>query len=323
MRLALALTLTLCAPAVLAQTTPDVASAAAAFQEGQRAQLSRDFARAAEMFELADGSAPSAAALRSAVRNHQAANHLARAATLALRMQARDAGDPQSAALAAETLASLTPRLARISLRCNPSCALVVDGAAVSSGARESHEVFAEPGEHTLEASWGPARTRRAPVTAAAGAQVTLILDAPPEPPPAPTPEPPAPPAPTPVIVVAAPPVVAPPPPPPVSRRPLGPAVFWSVLGATAVSGGVLIWSGVDTLGARDRYVASPSERAYLDGVGLQTRTNALIATTATLAAAAVLTAVFTEWRGARTAQLGAAVTPLPGGAMVGMVRSF
>jgi hypothetical protein len=323
MRLALALTLTLCAPAVLAQTTPDVASAAAAFQEGQRAQLSRDFARAAEMFELADGSAPSAAALRSAVRNHQAANHLARAATLALRMQARDAGDPQSAALAAETLASLTPRLARISLRCNPSCALVVDGAAVSSGARESHDVFAEPGEHSLEASWGPARTRRAPVTAAAGAQVTLILDAPPEPPPAPTPEPPAPPPPAPVIVVAAPPVVTPPPPPPVSRRPLGPAVFWSVLGATAVSGGVLIWSGVDTLGARDRYVAAPSERAYLDGVGLQTRTNVLIATTATLAAAAALTAVFTEWSGGRTAQLGAAVTPLPGGAMIGMVRSF
>ena len=149
-RAALALALTLCAPAVLAQTTPDVASAAAAFQEGQRAQLSRDFARAAEMFELADGSAPSAAALRSAVRNHQAANHLARAATLALRMQARDAGDPQSAALAAETLAALTPRLARISLRCNPSCALVIDGAAVSSGARESHEVFADPGEHAL-----------------------------------------------------------------------------------------------------------------------------------------------------------------------------
>lgn len=323
MRFALTLALALCAPAALAQGTPDVASAAAAFQEGQRAQLARDFARAAEMFELADGSAPSAAALRSAVRNHQAANHLARAATLALRMQTRDAGDPQSAALAAETLAALTPRLARISLRCNPSCALVVDGAAVSTGARETHELFTDPGEHALEASWGPARTRRAPVTAAAGAQVTLILDAPPEP--APTPEPPAPtPPPAPVIVVAAPPVVAPPPPPAVvSRRPLGPAVFWSVLGATAVSGGVLIWSGVDTLGARDRYVAAPNERAYLDGVGLQTRTNVLIATTATLAAAAALTAVFTEWSGARTAQLGAAVTPLPGGAMVAMVRSF
>lgn len=320
-RAVLALALTLCAPAVLAQTPPDVASAAAAFQEGQRAQLARDYARAAEMFELADGSAPSAAALRSAVRNHQAANHPARAATLALRMQTRDAGDPQSVALAAETLAALTPRLARISLRCNPSCALLVDGAAVSTGAQASHEVFAEPGEHALEASWGPARTRRAPVTAVAGAQVTLILDAPPEaPPPA---DPPPAPAPTPVVVVAAPPVVAPPPPPPASRRPLSPAVFWSVLGATAVSGGVLIWSGVDTLGARDRYVAAPSERAYLDGVGLQTRTNALIATTATLAAAAALTAVFTEWSGARTAQLGAAVTPLPGGAMLGMVRSF
>ncbi|MFO0630026.1 MAG: hypothetical protein U0325_30985 [Polyangiales bacterium] len=321
-RAALALALTLCAPAVLAQSTPDVASAAAAFQEGQRAQLARDFARAAEMFELADGSAPSSAALRSAVRNHQAAGHNARAATLALRMQRRDANDPQSVALAAEVLAALSPRLARISLRCTPSCALVVDAGAVSSGAAETHDVFTDPGEHALEASWGPGRTRRTPVTGAAGAQVTLILDAPPEPPPAPAPPEP-PPAPAPVIVVAPPPPPPVPAPAPVRRRPLSPAVFWSVLGATAVSGGVLSWSGVDTLGARDRYVAAPSERAYLDGVGMQTRTNVLIATTATLAAAAALTAVFTEWSGGRTAQVGAAVTPLPGGMLVGMVRSF
>lgn len=321
MRLALALALTLCAPAVLAQSPPDVASAAAAFQEGQRAQLARDFARAAEMFELADGSAPSAAALRSAVRNHQAANHPARAATLALRMQTRDAGDPQSAALAAETLDALTPRLARISLRCNPSCALVVDGAAASSAASDTHELFAEPGEHALVASWGPARTRRAPVTAVVGAQVTLILDAPPEAPPA-TPEPaPAPaPTPAPVIVVAPPPVT---PPAPVPRMPLSPVIFWTALGATVASGAVLIWSGVDTLAARDAYIDQPSEQGYLDGVGLQTRTNVLIATTATLGAAALLTAVFTDWRGGRAPAVSAAVAPLPGGVGFGMVRSF
>ena len=99
--------------------------------------------------------------------------------------------------------------------------------------------------------------------------------------------------------------------------------VFWSALGAPAVSGAVLIWSGLDTLAARDAYVLAPNEAAYNDGLGLQTRTNVLIATTATLAAATALVAVFTEWSGGRTAQVGAAVLPLPGGAGVTVVRSF
>lgn len=314
--------LLLAASSAAAQTTPDISSAAAAFQEGQRAQLARDFARAAEMFELADGAAPSPAALRSAIRNHQAAGRLARAATLALRARARDAGDPQSAALATEVLDALSPRLARISLRCSPSCTLLVDNAASATGALEAHELFVEAGTHSLEAAWGPGRSRRAPVQANAGAQVTLILEAPPE---APAPAPVTPPAvvspPAPVIVVAAPPAPAPSPPP--SRRPLSTVVFWSALGATALSGAVLIWSGLDTLSARDAYVLSPSEDGYNSGVGLQTRTNVLIATTATLAAATALVAVFTEWSGRGTAQVGAAVVPLPGGAGVSVLRSF
>jgi tungstate transport system substrate-binding protein len=44
---------------------------------------SGDYARAAELFELADRAAPSPAALRSALRNHQAAGRTARAASLA------------------------------------------------------------------------------------------------------------------------------------------------------------------------------------------------------------------------------------------------
>lgn len=316
-RAPLLLAIALCSGAASAQPGGDIAAAAAAFQEGQRAQLTQDFPRAAEMFELADAASPSPAALRSAIRNRQAATQLARAATLALRARARDASDPQSAQLAAEVLDALTPRLARISLRCNPSCALLVDGGALSHGASEAHELFVDPGDHTLAASWSPGRARRAPITAVAGAQLTLILEAPPEAP-----------APTPVELTppparAAPPPLPPPPPPPppVARRPLSPWLFWSALGATAISGGVLVWSGVDTLSARDAYAARPSEQGYLDGVGLQTRTNVLIATTATLAAATALAAVFTEWRGAPSTQL--ALTPLGGGALLGMVGSF
>jgi hypothetical protein len=81
-----------------------VTAAAAAYQEAQQAQLVRDYARAAELFELADRAAPSPAALRSALRNHQAASHTARAASLALLARDRDAADAQSAQLAAAVL---------------------------------------------------------------------------------------------------------------------------------------------------------------------------------------------------------------------------
>lgn len=42
----------------------DVAGAARAFEEGQRAQLRHDYDQAAELFELADRMAPSAAMIR-------------------------------------------------------------------------------------------------------------------------------------------------------------------------------------------------------------------------------------------------------------------
>lgn len=313
------LALALVSASALAQSTPDVASAAAAFQEGQRAQLARDFARAAEMFELADRAAPSPAALRSAIRNHQAAEHLARAATLAARARARDAADPQSAQLATEVLDALAPRLSRVALRCAPACTVLVDGGAVAPVAAAEHDLFVEPGARTLEATWSGRGSRTERLDALPGAQRALSLDAPPEapapvsPPQAQTPPPPAPVAPAPAPL-----------PPEPSRRPLPPAVFWSALGATVVSGAVLVWSAVDTLSARDAYVTAPTESGYLDGVGRETRTNALIATTATLAAATVVTALFTEWRGARAAtHTTAGVSPLPGGALLGVIRSF
>ena len=65
------------------QSSPDLQAAAEAFQQGQRAQVRGDFAQAAEMFDLANHSAPSAAALRSAIRMHQSAGHHAAAATRA------------------------------------------------------------------------------------------------------------------------------------------------------------------------------------------------------------------------------------------------
>lgn len=97
--------------------------------------------------------------------------------------------------------------------------------------------------------------------------------------------------------------------------------------GLTAVSAGVLLWSGVDTLTARDAYVANPTEAGYNDGVGRETRTNVLIGVTAALGVATAVSAIFfTEWSG-RTRTSAARVVPVggphPGGASVGVIASF
>ncbi len=330
MRLAPCLALLLAAPAALAQEQPsnngDVTSAAAAFQEGQRLQLAREYARAAEFFEIADNAAPSPAALRSAIRSHQAANHLARAATLALRARDRDASDPQSAQLAASIVAELSPRLSRVHVTCSPACTITVDRLATSGGSSESHTLFVDPGARTLETRWAGRGARTRSLDCTAGQSVELSLDAPP-----PEPTPPVTPPPAPVVVPPPVVVVAPPPPPPVARparRPLPPVVFWVGLAATAVSGGVLIWSHVDTLSARDAYVMRPTEAGYNDGVSRQTRSSALVATTAVLGVATAVAGVFfTEWSGSASRERALRVVPSlglgNGGMQVGMIGSF
>lgn len=323
MRTALTLSLLLASTAARAQpATGDVTAAAAAFQEGQRAQIAGDYARAAEFFELADHAAPSPAALRSAIRNHQAAGHATLAATLAFRAHTRDAADAQSAQLADAVLAELSPRLARVHLVCEPACTVSVDQLAVAPHADASHTFFLDPGSRALDVRWSGRGNRTRSLDAAAGQQVELQLDAPPpEAPPAPTVTPP-------VVAPVTPPreTRQPPPPPPPSGW--SPAVFWVGVGLTAVSAGLLVWSGVDTLSARDAYVAAPTEAGYNDGVGRETRTNVFIGTTAALGVATAVVGVFaTRWRSTSevpyalrpTLRLGAAGSPWG----VGVLGSF
>src|SRR5262249_36877416 len=147
--------------ATVARAQPDgadVAAAARAYEEGMRAQLRRDYAQAASLFELADRSAPSAAALRSAIRNHEAAGNVARALTLAVRADRRYPTAADTHKAADSVLARLAPSCAAVTVRCSPGCAVLVDGRVAAETASE-HELYLAPGEHALVASWGEGRS--------------------------------------------------------------------------------------------------------------------------------------------------------------------
>jgi hypothetical protein len=289
----------------------DVQAASEAFAEGQRAQLRRDYARAAELFEIANASAPSAAALRSAVRNHRAAGHAAQAATGALEALALYADDRPTVQLANEVITELSPRLGRVILECAPECTATLDGRVLSSRAITARQIFVDPGNHVLRAEWQGYPPVERTVSAVAGQAQTLHLDRPPapEPPPEPTPPPVEPP----VEPIAPPPAL--PPPSPRSSG-MSPAVFWIGTGVTAVLLGVSIWSGLDTLSARDDYRDDPTKERYDDGVQLELRTNALFVASGVLGAATIAIGLFlTDWQAGESAPV---VALGPEGAILG-----
>lgn len=281
MRLALFLALasTMLSMSARAQET-DVHAAAAAFEEGQRAQLRGDFAQAADLFEIADRSAPSPAALRSAIRNLRAAGRAARAATLAAEAQVRYPEDAETIALATETLATLGPSLARLAVRCDIACEVTLDARAIVEHTIASYEVYVDPGEHTLVASWSGRGVARREIDAQPGAETVIELTAP---------EPRAE-----LEHHEETPALAPAPPPPSTA--VHPALFGTLTALALVGIGITIWSGIDTLDAAADYRNDPTHARYDDGIGRQLRTNVLTSVTAALAIAAFVTVFFTDW---------------------------
>jgi hypothetical protein len=108
---------------------------------------------------------------------------------------------------------------------------------------------------------------------------------------------------------------------PPPGRGGIHPAVFLTFVGLTAVSGGILAWSGVDTLGGVPAYMMaaqqgdrSTAEMLLTQGQGKELRTNVLIGVTSGLGAVAVGTLIFTRWGAPRTEQSPTAmIVPVPG----------
>ena len=287
------------APSARAQSAEDLQAAAQAFQEGQRAQVRGDYAQAAEMFDLANHTAPSAAALRSAIRMHQSAGHHAAAATRAAHALATYPADPQTVELATQVISGCGPLTSHLVITCEPSCALTVGGRVVSADTARA-ELYVDPGAHPLRASWPGHVSVERSVEAAAGTEQTVALrsddpdavssstsaettttgDTPPdegagrgtEPTPAPA-----------------------------SASGLSPIFFAIAAGLTVAAAATTAGLGVDMLAARDRYVLMPTEAGWRDGVGRETATNALLGTSLALAAVTVGLAIFTDWDGAPT----------------------
>jgi hypothetical protein len=66
---------------------------------------------------------------------------------------------------------------------------------------------------------------------------------------------------------------------------------------ATAVMGGLALWSGLNTLSKRDEYEKDPTKERYEDGVSRERRTNWLLGGTAVLGVGTAALGLFvTHW---------------------------
>jgi tetratricopeptide (TPR) repeat protein len=149
-------------------------AAAEAYDQGTAAYLSGDYEKAAEWFETANRMSPATPALIQAARAHQQAGHLARAATLALRLTLEHAEDPAAVQFGRGLLDRLASQFVRVEVTCD-GCTLDVDGAL-----QETLAFFVEAGtSHSVTASFETGE-RKADVDGQAGETKNLEFQAPP-----------------------------------------------------------------------------------------------------------------------------------------------
>jgi len=288
----------------------DVNGAARAFSQAQEAMLAGDAARAADLYELADDLAPSAAALRNAARARLAANHEAMAATLAAELLQRYPNDKEAREVAEAILSKLGPMLAQFEISCSEACTISLDGKATVSKARAHHTFFAQPGARTVSATFDGGRQTTKQASAAGGKTTALTFEAPPRQLPAPTAE---------VTRSETVPATA-----TRSTTHHGLARTW-ILVAGIATVGLGVAAGVEgaaTLSARDDINAAvaagdtaKANQLYNDGRSKQLYTNVLIGATAAAGVATAVLAFVTDWSGGSTNHE-VAVAPTSGGAV-------
>lgn len=320
---ALAVSLTVVVPAA-ADDSPDAAKvkrAAEEFDLGVASFKAKQFEEAAQHFEAADDAVPGTKSLRLAIRARSEAGHGSRAATLAAQALDRYASDAETTKLAKETIEKYDAILHKVSVSCASPCVLAVGSRTVHGPSTTRWIVYLDPGKASLNASFfGNTSAKARSVEAVPGGASELRF------------EPPEPPKVVPTATATATATTTssseiPPdttgsatgevPDPPKPAKGIHPAFFITGLVLTAGAGGVLAWSGVDTLqnpGADKVRQAcagkGPDCAEYKLGLESQLRTNILIGATAGAGAITVLLAIFTRWKSGDEAAKTTAILP-------------
>lgn len=345
--LAAVLTLLTAVVPVAADDAPDPAKvkrAADEFDLGVASFKSKQFDEAAQHFEAADEAVPGTKTLRLAIRARSEAGQGSRAATLAAQAIERYSADAETAKLAKDTIAKFEGQLHKVQVSCASPCLLAIGTRTVHGNATTRWVLYVDPGKTTLNASFfGNTTSRPQTITATAGGKTDLRFEPaePVKPLPTASVTPTASVAPTatgtssseiPPDMTGAPTSTGPEADQPPNKG-IHPAFFITGLVLTAGAGGVLAWSGVDTLqnpGVDNVRKAcagkGPDCPEYKLGQENQLRTNILIGATAGVGATTVLLAIFTRWSSgkqpAKTAILPTAIV-LDRGAAIGVAGTL
>ncbi len=257
-----------------ALTADDRKAASEAFRDGDRAYKAGDFRHAAEAYHDAYVKAPHYAPLWNEARAWEKASEVARAANVYakyLREAPANAPDRNRATSALDRLAK---KLARLDIHAASGLADVkVDGVLV-----EDVSVYVVPGAHVVEAHAGDAVVRQSP-SVDPGSVTSVALMAP--------------------VVESK--VEPPPPPPPLaaspSSRSWSPVVVYFGGAVTAITAGLAIWSGLDTLSQKSTFNSAPTQDNLDTGRSKESRTNVLIAASAGVGVLTLAAAVFlVDW---------------------------
>jgi hypothetical protein len=230
--------------------------AARAYDRGVADFDRQRYREAVRSFLEADALLASHDALANALAAAESSNDPLLVAETSERVLARAGTNAGLSTRAHQALAKADTELANIELHCSPSpCALELDGHAVARGSRR-----VRPGAHRVTARTPAGDDAQGTFDVAAGERREVALSIATDTSPA-TPSPGAPAKTTGDAGSDA--------------RPLSPAVFFAGAGLTAVLGGLTIWSGVDTLAARNRLPGTTADND--DVMASAHRTDALL----------------------------------------------
>lgn len=287
-----------------AQDARQRAAAAEAYDRGTTDYMTGNYAEAARWFETAHRMAPQPAALMQAIRAHQKAENVARAATLALTLQTDYPGEAQAVQYAEQILSESAPNLFRVEVECS-ACEIDLDEAV-----QQGRSFYVEPDtHHSIVVHFSTGDVTR-DVSGGAGEEITIEVSAPAA-----------------RIEVTEDPASDGQTPTEGASEGLPPVVTFVGAGVTGVLLVATIISAVDMYAGVDEYkkaakAGDPKAQELYDEARGQTRTNVLIGITAASAiATGVIAFALTDWSSDEEADTHAAVVPTADGVM-GFVES-